>query len=79
MGVSLKSKVLKSVAVPCSVSGVVLRERDDSRVLLFLLVVVVLDDTLTDLRDVENTVEEIRRPEGVGGTVGDIVSEHAHA
>jgi hypothetical protein len=30
------------------------------------------------LRKVENTVEEIRSPEGVGGTVGDIISEHAH-
>jgi hypothetical protein len=78
VGVSLKSKVLESVAVFDGEGGVVLSEVDSSRVLLLFFVVVVLDDTLTDLGNVEKTVKKVRGPEGVGGTVGDIVSEHAH-
>jgi hypothetical protein len=78
VGVSLKSKVLESVAVLDGKGGVVFSEIDSSGVLLLLFVVVVLDDTLTDLGNVEKTVKKVRGPEGVGGTVGDIVSEHAH-
>ena len=78
MGVSLKSKVLESVAVPRGVGSVVLGKSEGSGVLLLFLVVVVLDDTLTKLRKVENTVKKVRSPESVGGAVGDVVSEHAH-
>ena len=78
MGVSFKSKVLESVAVPRGVGSVVLGKSEGSGVLLLFLVVVVLDDTLTNWGKVQKTVEKIRGPEGVGGAVGDIVSEHAH-
>lgn len=78
VSISLESKVLKGIAVPRSVGGVVLSEGDGSRVFLFLIVIVVLDNTLANLGKVEKTMEEIRSPEGVGRTVGNVVSEHAH-
>jgi len=78
MSVGLKSKVLESVAVSCGVGSVVLGKSDGSGVLLLFLVVVVLDDTLTNWGKVEKTVQKVRSPEGVGGAVGDVVSEHAH-
>ena len=77
VGIDFKSKVLEGVAVPYSIGRVVLRKRHDTRVLA--LVTVVLNNTFTDLGHVEQTVEEIRSPVEVGGTVGDVVAKHAHA
>lgn len=78
VSVGLKSEVLESVAVPRGVGSVVLGKSDGSGVLLLFFIVVVLDDTLTNRGKVEKTVQKVRSPEGVGGAVGDVVSEHAH-
>jgi len=76
VGVDLKSKVLESVAVPHRPGRVGLSHADDTRILARG---VVLDDALADLGDVEETVEKIGCPVEVGRTVGDVVTEHAHA
>lgn len=77
MGIHLESEVLKCVAVPHGIGGVVLGQRDNTRVLA--LGAVVLDNTLTDLRDVKKTVEQVGSPVKIGGAIGNVVAEHAHA
>jgi Glu-tRNA(Gln) amidotransferase subunit E-like FAD-binding protein len=77
LGVDLKGEVLEGIAVPHSVRRVGLGQADYTRVLS--LGAVVLNDTLADLGNVQKTVKEVRSPVKVGGTVGDVVAEHAHA
>ena len=77
MRVDLESEVLESVRVAYSLSRVGLRKGKDTGVLVGAAVV--LDDSLADLGDVQKAVQKVGCPVEVGGAVGDVVSEHAHA
>lgn len=77
VSIDLESEVLQSVGVANSLVGVGLSESQDAGVLV--CAAVVLDDALTDLGDVEQAVQKVRGPVEVGGAVGDVVAEHAHA
>lgn len=76
MGVDLQSKVLEGVAVPNRPARVGLRHADNTRVLAGG---VVLDDTLANARNVQESVEQVRCPVEVSGTVGDIVAKTTQA
>lgn len=78
MSISFKSKVLDSVAVSYGKSGIVLGQIDNTRVLFSLFAYVVLHDTFANGWNVEETMDEVRSPEVVSGTVCDIVAVHAH-
>lgn len=75
VGINLESEVLKGIAVPRGPSSVILGQADDAGV---LALAVVLYDTLTNLGNVEQTMEKVRSPVEVGGTVRNVVAEHAH-
>lgn len=77
MSIDLESKVLQGVAVADGKSGILCGHLDDTRVLG--LVAVVLNDALADLGDVKKSVEEVRCPVEVCGTVGNIIAEHAQS
>lgn len=73
MGVDLEGKVLDRVAVPDGICRVLFRKLKGIGEVL----AVVLQDTLTDLGDVQQTVHQIGSPVAVGLAVGDVVAEHA--
>ena len=75
--IDLERKVLEGVRVADSLARIGLSERKDTRVLR--CIAVVFDDALTDIRDVQKAVQKIGGPIEVGGAVGDVVAEHAHA
>lgn len=75
IGISLESKVLERIAVPHRLLGVILGKLET----LVVLASIVLYNTLTDLGDMKKTVEEIRGPVEICGTVGDVITEAAHA
>jgi hypothetical protein len=76
MSVDLEGEVLEGVAVLDRVGRVGLGQVKDTWVLADA---VVLDVTLANCRHVEKTVEKIRRPVEVGGTVRDVPAEAAHS
>lgn len=75
MRIHLESKVLQSIAVPHRICRVLFGQADDAGILA--LVSVVLNNTLTNLGDMEKTVKEVGSPVEVCGAVGNIVAEHA--
>lgn len=77
VSVDFEREVLESIRVADSFAWVRLGKSKDARVLG--RVAVVLDDAFTDVGDVEKTVQKIGCPVEIGGAVGDVVAEHAHA